>query len=51
MTPIEDSALVFRRAIVGRADVVYERIAVERSHVDSVGSIKVWTRPVSGTLR
>lgn len=46
MMPIEDSALVFRRGIVRRANVVYERIALERSQVDSVGSVRIWTRPL-----
>jgi hypothetical protein len=39
------------RRVIGRANVVYERIAVERSQVDSVGSVSVWTRPVSAMLR
>ena len=34
---------------VGRANVVYERIAVERSQMDSVGSVRMWTRPLVAT--
>jgi beta-lactamase regulating signal transducer with metallopeptidase domain len=39
------------RGVMGRANVVYERVVVERSQVDSVGSLRVWTRPVPVKLR
>ncbi len=49
--PIGDSAFVFPRGIVRRTNVFYERIAVERSQAASVGSVRVWTRPVSVMVR
>ncbi len=49
--PIGDSAFVFPRGIVRRTNVFYERIAVEGSQAVSVGSVRVWTRPVSVMVR
>jgi hypothetical protein len=44
--PVGDASA---RAMVGHANVVYERITVERSRVDSAGSLNVLTRPVVAT--